>query len=702
MGVFAANNPHDYLHKLMAMQAERHRVAMFSHLQCHHLSCNVHQLYAAAVDHALEAKMPLEAGIIAELTARFLFDCMERAPARWLLLWSHSLFAHVGANLKTAQLHREFPQALAQASTPSTSSFPSLHHVGAVRGTPAMTSRSSSTSGYSSAQSGTSPAMLRRAVSGMTPLPAAALGPPATGASASTAPNTPSMRSERSMSVVSSDSKDRSDMADIPQSPAVDPSSMEALSVLKATASFSVEKDQSKLLKRLMRIVLETAGATRGVLVLEDSNKEWAVELGGSVEAAEGSEPKAATGVSVISSTSPQSRRLAILDESVSPLGSDSGQSSSTADSTSSSGSGLRVRLRGRQTGQISVEDALPVSIFNYVLASMETLLLSDPCKQTAGDSGGYSAFSSDPYFESHKPRALLCMPVLRAGSVFGVLYLENDYRSSTFTSSHIQLLQLLCGQAALSIDNARLYAALSENNAHLEQQVHARTAELEEKNRQLITAKEVAEAATKTKADFLSNMSHEIRTPMNAVLGIGRLLADTNLTLEQQQYVQMINNSGHLLLTIINDILDFSKIEAGQLALNFSPHNISDVVESAALLCYEMAASKDLRLSWFVEPSLPPSLMIDSTRLQQILLNLLSNAIKFTKTGGVDIEVTGRAPSSSSTTAPCSLCIIQRPMLISPTTTLPAAHPTPHLHRTEKQMRRRVNSFPSLSLSEM
>jgi GAF domain-containing protein len=198
-----------------------------------------------------------------------------------------------------------------------------------------------------------------------------------------------------------------------------------------------------------------------------------------------------------------------------------------------------------------AVEAALPEQVFDFVVSSMEPLLLADPAKQT---NAAYSAFAQSEYFQTiRQPRALLCLPLLRAARVFGVLYLENDYRSDAFTSSHIQLLQLLCTQAALSIDNARLYAQLSGTNASLEQQVQARTAELEEKNKQLSAAKEAAEAATRAKADFLSNMSHEIRTPMNAVIGIGRLLYDTQLTLEQQQYVQMINNSGHLLLTIIN-----------------------------------------------------------------------------------------------------------------------------------------------------
>jgi GAF domain-containing protein len=470
--------------------------------------------------------------------------------------------------------------------------------------------------------------------------------------------------------------------------------SSDALSVLKATSSFATEKDTTKLLQRLMRCVLECAGATRGVLVLRDAQGDWSVELGGSVEAdtephehdgaadvddaarvadhpdADGATPcsqlqhelegavtdtddvkrddtasvsvsagipvsvdgngGAAVAVSMqpcapllpsecltrtpspvkrgVAASSPPSADAAssvpaplrvssegggavassppgalfspLTDRSpmlpppslpavLQPLESQLSCSSSSASqqshshgSTLSSGSHVRV---GSQSGVVSVESALPMSCFQYVLSSVETLLLSDPSRSHDASA---SAFASDPYFAARHPRALLCMPVLRGGEVFGVLYLENDYRSAAFTSSHIQLLQLLCGQAALSIDNARLYSQLSANNASLEL-----------RNAQLLAAKEAAEAATKVKADFLSNMSHEIRTPMNAVLGIGRLLADTPLSLEQQQYVAMMNNSGHLLLTIINDILDYSKIEVGARttasALGAHPHTL-------------------------------------------------------------------------------------------------------------------------------
>jgi GAF domain-containing protein len=148
--------------------------------------------------------------------------------------------------------------------------------------------------------------------------------------------------------------------------------------------------------------------------------------------------------------------------------------------------------------GRVRLESTLPVSVFQYSIQSGgETVVLSEP-----RDLHAFSPFGADPYFLHHRPKACLCMPVLKAGQVFGVLYLENDFNDSAFTSSHIQLLQLLCGQAALSIDNARLYSQLSSTNADLQQLLVQRTSELAA----VQAAMAQAEAAMKIKSEFLAN----------------------------------------------------------------------------------------------------------------------------------------------------------------------------------------------------
>ncbi|MGD8457532.1 MAG: response regulator [Anaerolineales bacterium] len=212
--------------------------------------------------------------------------------------------------------------------------------------------------------------------------------------------------------------------------------------------------------------------------------------------------------------------------------------------------------------------------------------------------------------------RAELGLPLMIGGRVIGALDVQST-KVNAFSEDDVAVLQTLADQIAVALENARSFEVAQRAVVEIQE-------------------------ADRLKSEFLANMSHELRTPLNSIIGFSRVILkgiDGPITDLQQQDLEAIHHSGQHLLDMINNLLDLSKIEAGKMELSIEEIELSDVIESAISTARGLIKEQPIQLVENVPDKLPP-VLVDRTRIRQIMLNLLQNATKFTDEGTITIDV--------------------------------------------------------------
>jgi signal transduction histidine kinase/CheY-like chemotaxis protein len=249
-----------------------------------------------------------------------------------------------------------------------------------------------------------------------------------------------------------------------------------------------------------------------------------------------------------------------------------------------------------------------------------------------------------------HLQRAI-STPLLRLTDITRAVTRDRRYDMRAESAGADEIGELVNGFNEMLSEIQQRDLKLLHHQVELSAAVEARTGELRAANAQLTIARDKATDASRAKSEFLANMSHEIRTPMNGIIGMTELVLDTPLTAAQRESLSVVRTSAGSLLSVLNDILDFSKIESRKLEMDSVPFPLADTVAEALKPFAVEANRKGLALESDIAPTVPPGIVGDAGRLQQVLANLVGNAIKFTESGRVAVDLREDARSDSRST---------------------------------------------------